>query len=665
MATTRTSTIKSSGGDYTSLSAWESAEQGVLTTAWGVAVSSVVGTYTAGETLNFTGSGATATFRTLVSGAMRFEVLTGTPAAGDVITGATSLATSTLDSITYSDGEIRQAECYAFTDLDNAVTVAGATTDATRYRRVYAAPGAEAGVPWRASGAYILSVTNATGAFSANEQFGRVERIQISVSGGATVARTALQFTANTAENVRVVGCHFRTTDTGVTAVRRGVGGSTALNVGDTNYIINCVASGFATTDTASAGFYATDGTNYWYNCTAYGCEKGYLQAAGTVHAKNCLAANCTTDFSGTFGASTNNNASEDATAPGTSARVNQTFAFVDKAAGDYHLAHNDVGACGYGADLSRDTVYPFSTDFDNCTRVGAWCIGADQAEPRKHYLERVGRRKAWYKDRYPWIWTRAYRPAGGGAGAQTATVSAAPVIVHAPQVTVTVGAVTRSLSPGSVVIHAPQVATSAGALTRVLSAASLVVHAPQLTVTQTTPGATTIGAASVVVHAPRVTTSAGAVSRTLAAAPVILHAPRVATAAGALTRAIGAAGVVVHAPGVSVSVGAATRVLSAAPVVVHAPRVATMTGAVTRTIAAASMVVHAPALTVSISFSQTKAIGAASMLLHAPALTAYTLFFPVPPLGAAPDDLRQAVSVDDLRTAVSVDNLSASVSLY
>ena len=111
MATTRTRTVKPSGGDYTTLSAWEAGEQADL---------------------------------------------------------------PSLD-------EIRQAECYAMQDT-TAVTIDGWTTDATRYIRIFAAPGAEARVPYDTTNAYRLEVTDVNGMVLVNEAFVRIERLQFKLT---------------------------------------------------------------------------------------------------------------------------------------------------------------------------------------------------------------------------------------------------------------------------------------------------------------------------------------------------------------------------------------------------------------------------------------------------------------------------------------------------
>lgn len=377
MPATITRTVKSSGGDYSSLSAWESGEQGVLTAAWGVAVSSVVGTYTAGETLNFVGSGATGTFRTLASGAMRFEVLTGTPAVSDVITGATSLATSTLDSITYSDGEVRQAECYAFTDTSSP-SISGSTTDATRYRRVYAAIGAKAAMPWSTQ-AYILE--SASAALTMDEAYSVAEDLQLyGVATSASLRQVISATTATDRLKQTVKGCYVRVSTSG-SGLRNGIQTGNRGRL----HVINCVVE-MLHTNAGNFG-YAIDPREGLecavYNCTAIGPGStgvGFQTGTGFDGEglyKNCLASGWATDFAGDMEAASDYNASEDATAPGANARQSQTFTF--RAADDWHLAPADAGARGFGIDLSGDAAYPFSDDFDAMGRRAPWDIGADQ----------------------------------------------------------------------------------------------------------------------------------------------------------------------------------------------------------------------------------------------------------------------------------------------
>jgi hypothetical protein len=64
---------------------------------------------------------------------------------------------------------------------------------------------------------------------------------------------------------------------------------------------------------------------------------------------------------------------------PGANSRYSQTFTFVNEAGDDFHLASSDAGAKDYGTDLSADANLAFSDDVDLQTRSGSWDIGFDE----------------------------------------------------------------------------------------------------------------------------------------------------------------------------------------------------------------------------------------------------------------------------------------------
>lgn len=110
---------------------------------------------------------------------------------------------------------------------------------------------------------------------------------------------------------------------------------------------------------------------------------KGIHDSYSKIICKNVLAkGHLGGDFSSINSGNATNCASGDSSAVGTGARTSQTFTFVYAAGGDYHLALSDAGAKGFGVDLSADATYPFSTDFDDGARSGTWDIGADGIQP-------------------------------------------------------------------------------------------------------------------------------------------------------------------------------------------------------------------------------------------------------------------------------------------
>lgn len=140
---------------------------------------------------------------------------------------------------------------------------------------------------------------------------------------------------------------------------------------GGTSYIYNCLAY-----DCTYGYVNANDGTNAIYNCTAANCTYGYTEdTAGVL--KNCLATACTVGFVGTWTGSDYNAEDDGNGAPGANSRSAVTFTFVNAASDDYHLGSADAGAKNYG--VSNPGSGLFSDDIDGGTRSGSWDIGMDE----------------------------------------------------------------------------------------------------------------------------------------------------------------------------------------------------------------------------------------------------------------------------------------------
>lgn len=288
MATLRSRTVKSSGGDYSSLSAWEAGEQANIVVA----------------------------------------------------------------------DEIRRAVCDPFTDT-TAVVVDGWTTDATRYAEVIPASGAEAGMPWRTSGAYILAVGGASQALHIYSTYFRLGRIQVDQTGTGPGVRME----ATAANQIFADGTYARTASS-----------SSPWQLEGGAICRNCVGkNGFAV-------FRLHTGGGYCDNCTAIaGSSVGFYTTAtssGTCRVRNCLGYDSPTGdfYSDGVALTGSNNASKDATAPGSGSVTSIADPFVNYASGDYHLAAA-TSPVNAGTSLSGD----FSTDFDGVTRSGTWDIGADE----------------------------------------------------------------------------------------------------------------------------------------------------------------------------------------------------------------------------------------------------------------------------------------------
>lgn len=257
-------------------------------------------------------------------------------------------------------------EVYAdSSEFNDNTSMSGATTNASYLRLIRPAAGhGHLGAP--NTGVRFIRTTNGT-AFDLNEANAQVQDLDVETSAAAIGNSIGISLRQT---NTLAVGCLVKSTNT-------GSGGAWAIAASPTGtaYIIDCVAY-----ESKSRNLYclAAGTTLYLYNCTAVGgAANGFERFAGTVIAKNCLASGNATDFSGTFDAASEANASSDATAPGGGEVTNRTFTFVDIPTDNYHLADTDIGALQRGLNLSADANFPFEDDLDTEV-VLVWSIGAD-----------------------------------------------------------------------------------------------------------------------------------------------------------------------------------------------------------------------------------------------------------------------------------------------
>lgn len=310
MPTTVTTTVKASGGDYTSLAAWEAAQQADLTA---------------------------------------------------------------LD-------QIREAACYNFADSAGPVEIAGWTTDATRYARIYAVDN-HGGLYGGAGGtsSYRLLGGGALDSLLVNQSYTHVEGVSVAMThddnnlSGVRVDPAAVAY---------VERCIVKYTPVAPTYGNYNLGIAGGSDRTASLYISNCLILwrlGATRTDTAAVwSSKHVSGNTFISNCTIIGdgFNTGIRDGYSDTIAKNCLAYQAA--FLNAFNAASTNCASSDTSATMAASRISQTFTFVNAGADDFHLTAADAGAHTFGADLHADT-YPFSVDIDSNTRLAPWDIGADQ----------------------------------------------------------------------------------------------------------------------------------------------------------------------------------------------------------------------------------------------------------------------------------------------
>ena len=127
-----------------------------------------------------------------------------------------------------------------------------------------------------------------------------------------------------------------------------------------------------------------TGGTAYVYSNSLTANDTGINVTAGTVYAMNNAAlGNATADFAGAFDATSDYNASSDASAPTVANSLTLVTAannFTDLTAGaeDLHLKDALADCVGKGTDLSFNVPIRVKTDIDGSDRGDAVDIGAD-----------------------------------------------------------------------------------------------------------------------------------------------------------------------------------------------------------------------------------------------------------------------------------------------
>lgn len=146
----------------------------------------------------------------------------------------------------------------------------------------------------------------------------------------------------------------------------------------------NCLFYDFLTDGNSQTSIYAfvSGCPAHLNNCTFANCARMITGASSGFHRiRNCLLQTINL-ISGSIHVNSNNNASdntETVTNWGSNSRNAQTFTFVDEPNDDYHLASTDLGAIGYGMDLSADSSLAVTDDIDGVTRALPFDIGADQ----------------------------------------------------------------------------------------------------------------------------------------------------------------------------------------------------------------------------------------------------------------------------------------------
>lgn len=298
-----------------------------------------------------------------------------------------------LPSDLVSADEVRIGELIDAADYSESSTIdiSGITTDATRYVELRAASGVRHNGTGDASGARYaytggghaftvgidhfrtrwIDYSYPSGGGSSDEMFRwsgvgefRVEHCLGHDIDGASDQDFLYPSAGSGTREIRVSNCLFWNLS------RAALHNQSEQDITWYVYNVACWNCRLNTSNTGAIGFSSSPNTN-----SVMVCKNVYAHTDGDD-------AFFDDDANGDFTGSTNN-ASYDASAPGTNALTNQDPStdvdFVSLSGTiDLHIQSGSSLEDG-GVDLSGDADYPISTDIDGETRSGTWDIGADE----------------------------------------------------------------------------------------------------------------------------------------------------------------------------------------------------------------------------------------------------------------------------------------------
>ncbi len=383
-ATEFISTIRSSGGDYTTLSGWESANQTDLTASTTKVFShgGITGAIADTDTVTGKNSGATASVVHTTTDQILLETISGTFQSGEQI--YVTLDTIYVTISDAGDSAIAVAECYNDwpSGLDDSVNIDGWTTGVNNYVKIYT-PESE-----RHNGK-IFNGTDYTGFALKSTQVGNVIDLSANYSriDGLIIDAAHVDVEDGISEEGALLD-HFISNNILYRSVGNNDNGIYTYSTSSINRTIvwnNIVICGDS--NTWSSGINTNHGDIQ--NNTVYNCTNGITQSIDYPNKlnNNISVDNSSADYllsAGSWQVDSSNNISSDTTAPEANSQTSVALAdldFVSTTLGseDFHIGADSV-ALNAGVDLSST----FTDDIDGQTRDmdgEGFDIGADEGQ--------------------------------------------------------------------------------------------------------------------------------------------------------------------------------------------------------------------------------------------------------------------------------------------
>ncbi len=254
-----------------------------------------------------------------------------------------------------------------------SVDITGWSTDADNYILIYGWDFPFTGI--FDTGAYVIeNDDDSTYAIRISEEFVRIERIQVLITGTSGTHYGIEGNVSTSTSDIRIDSCIVKGAYTGT-----GLGQGIRFNSGGppvtiTNTVVTDIVSG---ADSDFLGIRLNDGGSSVkgvYNCTVWNCYRGIFRLGGTPVVKNCAVGNCVDDFFGAMNIDYCISDDGDGTNPQNPLSLDWDGEFSDANNGDFTLVAG-------GNTIDNGTENPSSgiyfDDIVGTNRVYPWDIGA------------------------------------------------------------------------------------------------------------------------------------------------------------------------------------------------------------------------------------------------------------------------------------------------
>jgi len=389
------STIMQSGGAFSSLSAWEAANQAnlIATTTAVFSCSTTNGNIPVGSNVIGYTSGAKASSTVLSTSTnqlLLYNIGTYSPASTTFITGERVYIQGSASTSNYCDLSNIGNPANAVAKIDGAWTVAdtnpvaidGWETGANNYIRIYTTESARHEGVWD-EGRYRVVTTGAMNVLNIAENFIKIDGLQIKLNLTTNQFHHGIAYAPAIGDDEIQISNNIIRAEYDNSAHQYN-GAGILTNTQSNLRIWNNIIYDWQFENLNNYGISIGCTSAYAYNNTVYNSTNGISMSGEIKIVKNNLSYNnTTTDYSGSFHADSVNNLSSDSSAPGTNSITNATVRFMDEANNDFRLATEDVSAKNTGVVMTEETQNFTSLRYDiagNERYDTAWDIGAYEA---------------------------------------------------------------------------------------------------------------------------------------------------------------------------------------------------------------------------------------------------------------------------------------------